>query len=51
MDTPSGTIILSSTSLLIGFQLLLSALNYDMRNIPSEPLSRLSILRKFKVKL
>ncbi len=48
MDTPVGTIILSSTTLFIGFQLLLSAINFDMNNMPQSPISKFHATRKNK---
>jgi dolichol-phosphate mannosyltransferase len=40
IETPLGTIILASTSILIGFQLLLTALNYDISNTPKNVISK-----------
>lgn len=34
----SGTVMLASLPVLLGFQLLLSALNYDIQNVPSRPI-------------
>lgn len=34
----SGTVMLASLPIILGFQLLLSALQYDMINIPSQPI-------------
>jgi dolichol-phosphate mannosyltransferase len=48
IDTPTGTVILSSTSILIGFKLLLSAADFDMRNIPHSPISRFHSTRRNK---
>ena len=48
MDTPVGTIILSSTTLFIGFQFLLSAINFDMNNMPQSPISKFHTTRKNK---
>ncbi len=36
----AGTVMLAALPVLLGFQLLLSALNYDIRNTPSRPLCR-----------
>ena len=36
----SGTVMLASLPIIIGFQLLLSALNYDIQNIPREPICK-----------
>ena len=43
LQTPatSGTVMLAALPAIIGFQLLLSALQYDIRNVPTMPLSRL----------
>ncbi|MFM0684398.1 glycosyltransferase family 2 protein [Paraburkholderia strydomiana] len=38
--TPLGTIMLSALPVLIGLQLLLGFLNYDVANVPSRPISR-----------
>ena len=48
IDTPVGTIVLSSTTLFIGFQLLLSAINFDMNNMPQSPISKFHATRKNK---
>lgn len=37
-STPIGTVMLASLPIIIGFQLLLSALTFDAMNIPKEPL-------------
>jgi len=37
----SGSVMLAALPLILGFQLLLSALQYDIRNIPSKPLLKL----------
>ncbi len=39
-DATSGTVMLSALPLILGFQLLLSGLSYDMQNVPSEPLQK-----------
>jgi len=36
----SGTVMLSSLPLILGFQLLLSAIFYDMQNVPSAPIQK-----------
>lgn len=36
LETPLGTIMLASVSLLIGFQLLLAFLNYDITSVPKD---------------
>jgi len=38
--TPIGTIMISTLTIILGFQLFLSALFYDMSNIPQIPLSK-----------
>jgi len=40
VPTPLGTIMLSALPVLIGLQLLLSFLNFDVANVPSRPISR-----------
>ncbi len=35
--TPSGTVMLSALPIIIGFQLLISFLNYDISNTPKDP--------------
>jgi hypothetical protein len=37
--TSSGTVMLSALPVIIGFQLLLSALNFDIQNVPKKPLN------------
>ncbi len=44
--TPTGTIMLSVIPLLLGFQLLLAALSYDVQNIPKVPMQSLLRPRK-----
>ncbi|MEO5699683.1 MAG: glycosyltransferase [Casimicrobiaceae bacterium] len=39
--TTSGTVMLAALPLLVGVQLLLSALQFDIQNVPKEPLQRL----------
>lgn len=41
-STPAttGTVMLAALPVILGFQLLLSALNYDVRNIPKNPLCK-----------
>jgi len=39
----SGTVMLAALPTILGFQLLISGLQYDMRNIPVKPLQKLSI--------
>lgn len=43
LQTPAtpGTVMLAALPTILGFQLLLSALQYDIHNIPDKPLSRL----------
>ncbi len=41
VPTTSGTVMLAALPLLIGVQLLLSALHFDIQNVPREPLQRL----------
>lgn len=43
VETPTGTVMIVGIFMLIGFQLLLSALNYDVSNEPSVPLSYLEL--------
>ena len=38
MPTTSGAVMLAALPVLIGVQLLLGALNYDVGNVPSIPL-------------
>jgi glycosyltransferase involved in cell wall biosynthesis len=40
-STPTGTIMIATLSIILGFQLLLSFLNYDINNYPKEPLVKL----------
>lgn len=40
VSTPLGTIMLSALPVLIGLQLLLGFLNFDVANVPSRPVSR-----------
>lgn len=38
VQTPAGTVMLFGLQMIVGFQLLLSFLNYDINNVPSLPL-------------
>lgn len=38
--TPTGTIMISAILLILGFQLLLGALNFDIQNLPKNPLQK-----------
>ena len=42
-DTPVGTVILATLPIILGFQLLLAALSFDIANVPSRPIQ--TILR------
>jgi len=39
-DTPVGTVILATLPIILGFQLLLAALSFDIANIPSRPIQK-----------
>jgi hypothetical protein len=39
--TPTGTVMIAVLPIILGFQLLLSFLNYDIANMPSKPLCKL----------
>lgn len=39
IEAPSGTVMAAALPVILGFQLLLSALSYDISNIPRHPLS------------
>ena len=39
IPAPTGTVMLATLSVLLGIQLLLSAIEIDLRSVPSEPLS------------
>ena len=39
-QTPTGTIMISTILLILGFQLLLGALNFDIQNLPKDPLQK-----------
>jgi dolichol-phosphate mannosyltransferase len=39
IPTPLGVIMLATLPIILGFQLLLSALNYDIQNIPRKPIN------------
>jgi dolichol-phosphate mannosyltransferase len=39
--TPSGTVMLAALPLLVGFQLLLSAMNFDISSVPRQPIHEL----------
>jgi len=39
--TPSGTVMVAALPILVGFQLLLSALNYDISSVPRQPIHNL----------
>ena len=38
--TPAGTVMLAALPLLVGVQLLLAFLNYDIASVPTRPISR-----------
>ena len=40
IPAPTGTVMLPTLSVLLGIQLLLSAIEIDLRSVPTEPLSR-----------
>jgi hypothetical protein len=40
-DTPVGTVMLATLPIILGFQLLLAALGYDIANVPTRPLQRI----------
>ncbi len=42
VETPSGTIMISFIAIILGFQLLLSFLSFDMSSIPKRPLQKYS---------
>ena len=42
-DTPAGTVMIVGILIILGFQLLLSALNYDVSHEPSVPLTYLEL--------
>lgn len=39
IESPTGTVMLSVLPIIIGFQMLLAAINFDVTNIPQQPLS------------
>ncbi len=39
--TPTGTVMISTLLVILGFQLLLGALNFDVQNVPKDPIQRL----------
>jgi hypothetical protein len=43
--TPAGTIMLAALPTLLGFQLLLGALSYDVGNVPRDPLQHSALAR------
>ena len=40
--TPMGTIMIAALPVILGFQMLLAAINYDVMNVPREPFCRIS---------
>jgi len=40
-DTPVGTVILATLPIILGFQLLLAALSFDIANIPTRPIQKI----------
>jgi dolichol-phosphate mannosyltransferase len=40
VPTTSGAVMLAALPVLVGVQLLLGALNFDVQNVPREPLQR-----------
>lgn len=41
VSTPTGTIMIAVLPIILGFQLLLSFVNYDINNVPKKPLSKI----------
>jgi dolichol-phosphate mannosyltransferase len=37
-DTPVGTVMLATLPIILGFQLLLAALSFDVASVPSRPI-------------
>jgi glycosyltransferase involved in cell wall biosynthesis len=42
-DTPVGTVMLATLPIILGFQLLLNALSFDVANVPSRPLLKIFV--------
>lgn len=40
VTTPTGTVMISTLLIILGFQLLLGALNFDVQNIPNYPIQK-----------
>jgi dolichol-phosphate mannosyltransferase len=40
-NTPVGTVMLATLPIIIGFQLLLAALSFDIANVPSRPIQQI----------
>jgi len=40
-DTPVGTVILATLPIILGFQLLLAALSFDIANVPTRPIQKI----------
>ncbi|HSR48731.1 MAG TPA: hypothetical protein VLL77_12185, partial [Anaerolineales bacterium] len=47
VPAPTGTVILATLPVILGFQLLLSAISVDMQSVPSEPLSARDVADSF----
>lgn len=41
VTTPTGTVMISALLVILGFQLLLGALNFDVQNIPNQPIQKI----------
>ena len=39
VPAPTGTVMLAALPVLLGIQILLSAIEFDLRSVPKEPLS------------
>jgi uncharacterized membrane protein len=40
-DTPAGTVMLATLPIILGFQLLLAALSFDIASVPTRPIQGL----------
>lgn len=51
MSTPSGTVMLAALPILVGIQLVLAFVSYDVSNIPRRPLQMKKVLREKLIKM
>lgn len=48
LPAPTGTVVLPTLMILLGFQLLLSAISLDLQSVPRQPINEGSLVRKVR---